>query len=154
MPTRRELAPLLFAPVLRGQELPDLSTVPPDLETPPMVEGAPGPGRRVRQVAPEYAGTAVHHALYLPVDWKRGGRYPVIVEYAGNGNYRNAFGDVSTGRVEGSNLGYGLSGGKGFLWISMPYVNEVEKSNQITWWGDVNATVEYCRRTVKRVCDE
>jgi hypothetical protein len=152
--TRREAASLLLAPALAAQELPDLSTVTPDLETPPMQNGDPAPGRRVRQTAPEYKGTEVHHALYLPSDWKRGGKYPVIVEYAGNGNYRNQYGDVSTGRVEGSNLGYGLSGGKGFLWVCMPYVNEAEKKNQITWWGDLKATVEYCRRTVPRVCEE
>jgi len=44
----------------------------------------------------------------------------VIVEYAGNGNYANKYGDVSSGEVEGSKLGYGISGGTGFIWICMP----------------------------------
>ena len=91
----------------------NVNRVPPDLETPPMVEGVPAPGKRVRQVLPRYKGTDVHHALYLPTDWEEGKTFPVIVEYAGNGGYRNNLGDVSRGTVEGSNLGYGVSGGKG-----------------------------------------
>src|SRR5512139_2403840 len=55
-----------------------------DLETPVMTEAPPGPGLRVRQVALEYSGTEVYHALYLPEDWKPGGKYPLIVEYTGN----------------------------------------------------------------------
>ena len=55
-----------------------------DLVTPVMTDESPAAGKRVRQVAPEYKGTEVYHALYLPVDWKPGGTYPVIVEYTGN----------------------------------------------------------------------
>jgi len=137
-----------------GKELPDIRTVPPDLETPKMVEGAPAAGRRVRQVAVEYKGTAVYHALYLPTDWKPGRKrkYPVLVEYAGNGPYRNRYGDVSTGKVEGSNLGCGISGGRRFIWLCLPYVNSKKKANQRQWWGDVSATVEYCKRIVPRIC--
>jgi len=133
---------------------PDISSVPADLVTPTMVDGAPAPGRRVRQTLSEYRGTQVYHALYLPTDWQKGRLYPVIVEYAGNGPYREKYGDVFTGMVEGSNLGYGISGGKGFLWICLPYVNSKEKRNQTRWWGDVEATVDYCRKAVVRVCEE
>ena len=72
-----------------------------ELSTPPMVEGEPGAGLRVRQVAPEYIGTEVHHALYLPVDWKPGELYPVIVEYTGN--YFPP--SNSSGKIEDANLG-------------------------------------------------
>ena len=43
---------------------------------------------------------------YLPVDWKPGRRrrYPVIVEYGGNGPYRSQYGDYSSGMVEGGNI--------------------------------------------------
>ncbi len=133
---------------------PDLISVKPDLVTPPMVDAEPAPGRRVRQVAPEYEGTEVHHALYLPTNWVRGKKFPGIVEYAGNGPYRNTYGDHSAGTVEGSNLGYGISGGADFIWISMPYVNRAEGKNQRRWWGDVDATIEYCKRTVRRVCED
>lgn len=135
------------------ESFPDLSTIAPDLTVPETVQGDPAPGKRVRQTLAEYAGTNVHHTLYLPVGWKHGWRYPVIVEYAGNGNFRNQYGDVSTGVVEGSKLGYGISGGRRFIWICAPYVNRAERTNQITWWGDVEATVQYAIGTVRMTCE-
>ena len=118
----------------------------PDLTVPATEEGVPAPGKRVKVVAEKYRGTDVHHVLYLPTGWKRGKRYPVLVEYAGN-KYK-----TSLGTVEGSSLGYGISGGKGFIWVCMPYVSRDHKHNQLNWWGDVNATVEYCKATVKDIC--
>lgn len=132
----------------------DLRSVPADLQTPAMIDAAPAPGRRVRQVLPEYQGTRVYHALYLPEDWQPGRRYPVLVEYAGNGPYHNQFGDYSSGQLEGSNLGYGISGGKGLIWVCLPYVNRKEQRNQLQWWGDVEATLDYCRKSVRKVCEE
>lgn len=145
---------LLLAALL--QQAPDLSTVPADLATPPMTAGEPAAGRRVRQTTPGWEGTDVHHALYLPRDWAAGRTFPVIIEYAGNGNYRNAFGDVSNGTVEGSNLGYGLSGGEGFVWACLPYVqvDGARKSNAVTWWGDPDETTRYCRKTVAMICEK
>src|SRR4051812_31748917 len=81
-------------------ELPDIRSIPLDLHTPPMETGAPAAGKRVKQTTPGYEGGAYHHALYLPLDWKPGGSYPVIVEYAGNGPFSNKYGDISTGMVE------------------------------------------------------
>lgn len=119
-----------------------------DLITPEMSTEGPAPGRRVRQVAREYEGTEVYHALYLPVDWNPGGKYSVIVEYTGN--KFPACG--STGEVKGANLGYGLTGGKGFIWVSMPYVEKGRKENAVTWWGDKQATVDYCKTNLPRIC--
>jgi hypothetical protein len=136
------------------QEFPDLSSVPTDLTIPEMTAGVPAPGLRVKQTNPEYQGTDVYHTLYLPQDWKKGKLYPVIVEYAGNGPYRSEFGDVSTGAVEGSKLGYGISAGKGFIWICLPFVNSQERRNQTMWWGDPEATVQYCKTTVRRICEQ
>lgn len=148
------MAAAAIAPSLRAQDdFPDLSSVRPDLVIPEILPGEPAAGKRVRQTDPEYAGTEVHHTIYLPVDWTAGKRYPLIVEYAGNGNFKNQYGDISTGEVEGSKLGYGISGGRGFIWICLPYVNSREKKNQIIWWGDVNETVRYARNTVRRACD-
>ncbi len=126
----------------------DIEKVPPDLIVPLATDGAPGPGKRVRQFNKQYEGTGVYHLLYLPTDWKPGETYPVIVEYAGN-KYK-----TSLGTVEGSSLGYGITGGKGVIWICMPYVNKAEMKNQLNWWGDVDATVDYCRHTVNRICKE
>lgn len=75
---------------------PDISTVPADLTIPPIETGSPRAGARVAVTPPEYKDTDVHHVLYLPVNWEPEKKYPVLVEYAGNGNYRNKYGDVST----------------------------------------------------------
>ena len=121
-----------------------------DLITPAMTAGDPAPGKRVRQVAPEYKGTKVYHTLYLPTDWQKVKRYPVLVEYTGN--KFPACG--STGEVKGANLGYGLSGGKGFIWVSMPYIQKGKKENAVTWWGDRQATIDYCKVNLPRICKE
>jgi len=133
-------------------ELPDIRSVPPDLTVPAMVDGTPAAGRRVRMTLSAYAGTDVHHALYLPSDWQAGKRYPVIVEYAGNGSYSNRYGDVCDGKVESCKLGYGASGGSGFIWVCAPYVSADRRRNQPTWWGDAEATVAYCTGVVAEVC--
>ena len=119
-----------------------------DLVTPPMTDEAPAPGKRVRQVAPEYAGTDVYHSLYLPTDWKAGKRYPVVVEYTGN-KYPPGKG---SGEVKDANLGYGLTGGKQCLWVVMPYVENGGQRNAVTWWGDRDATVAYCKTNLPRLC--
>jgi len=135
------------------ESLPDIRRVPADLTPPTMTTADPAPGLRVRQMAPEYAGTEVYHALYLPTDWRAGEHYPVIVEYAGNGNYKNEYGDTCTGKVEDCSLGYGISGGEGFIWVCLPYISEDGQHNQLQWWGDVGATAAYCKRVVPRICE-
>lgn len=121
-----------------------------DLVTPTMTEEQPAAGRRVRQVAPEYKGTDVYHALYLPVDWKAGGKYSVIVEYTGNKFAKCG----STGEVKDANLGYGLTAGKGYIWVSMPYIEKGGKENAVSWWGDKQATINYCQTNLPRICKE
>jgi predicted esterase len=119
-----------------------------ETHVPAIEDGPPRPGHFVKVVAPEYQGTAVFHALYLPTDWEKGNSYPVIVEYAGNSS-----GTICSGKVEDCKLGYYASGGAGYIWIVLPFVNEKEKRNQLTWWGDVDATVKYCEVNVRRACD-
>ena len=119
-----------------------------DLVTPPMTDAEPAPGTRVRQVTPEYAGTGVYHALYLPADWRPGKTYPVIVEYTGNRSPKHG----TTGEVKDANLGYGLTGGEDFIWVTMPYVQKGRKENALTWWGDRQATIDYCKTNLPRIC--
>lgn len=140
--------------LVQAADLPDISSVPEDLKVPAVTQAAPAPGLRVAQTTEGWQGTEVHHLLSLPADWKPDASWPVLVEYAGNGGYKNAYGDVSDGTVEGSRLGHGLSAGKGFIWVCMPYVELVEgrKRNAVKWWGDVEETKRYCRATVKDVC--
>ena len=137
----------------------DIRSVPPDLIVPETADGSPAPGERVRQTTPGYRAASVYHSLYLPTDWQSGQRYPVIVEYAGNRWGPSQHGDICTGKVDDCKLGYGFSAGKGFVWVAMPYLNGRGTANVVNWWGDrpdyrVEATVEYCKQTVKLVCDE
>ncbi|MEP6670640.1 MAG: hypothetical protein ABJF10_15895 [Chthoniobacter sp.] len=150
---------LLCALTVRAQELPDISTVAPDLTVPEMTTGAPEAGQRVRFTTTGWEATEVYGALYLPVDWKPAGRFPVIVEWAGNGDFHNAYGDVSTGKVEGSRLGYGITSGEHCIWICVPYLNDSGTANVIKWWGDPpgyapEPTLAYCRATVRQVCEK
>lgn len=121
-----------------------------DLITPPMTDDEPAAGKRVRQVSSEYKGTDVYHALYLPTDWKPNGKYAVIVEYTGNEFALCG----STGEVKDANLGYGLTGGKEYIWVSMPYVQIGGQKNAVTWWGDKQATVDYCKTNLPRICKQ
>ena len=139
---------------LAPREYPDIRTVPQDLFPPVTSDGPPAPGLRVRQTLPDYAGTQIHHTLYLPQDWRPGRRYPVIFEYAGNGAYKNQYGDVSEGTVEGSNMGFGISGGNGFLWVCLPFVDRAAGRNAVLWWGDADETVGYCKKAATMVCEE
>lgn len=60
----------------------------------------------------------------------------VIVEYTGNKHVVSG----STGEAKDANLGYGISGGQGFVWVCMPYVEKGRLTNALTWWGDRQAT--------------
>jgi hypothetical protein len=123
---------------------PDVMTLPADLENPAITPGEPAPGKMVLQSLPAYAGTEVAHALYLPTDWQKEERFPVIIEYLGNGS-----------RVrDRKNFGYALSGGKGFIWAVLPYVSSDRKRDMDWWWGDVGATVAYAKEAVPAICRE
>lgn len=124
-----------------------LSSIAPDLIVPEVTSGEAAPGERVRAFLPEHAeaGT-LYHLIYLPTDWTPDRPYPVIFEYPGN-RYR-----TSPGTQEGCELGYGLSGGKGVIWVCLPFVNPETGSHSPTWWGDVEATVAYAKAAVDHVC--
>jgi hypothetical protein len=135
-------------------EPPNLHAVASDVIIPELTDGTPAAAKRVKQTNPGYEGWELFHVLYLPADWQPSGKYPVIAEYPGNGGYKNDLGDVCTGTVEGCKLGYGLSGGRGVIWVCLPFVNREEKRHQLQWWGDADATADYCVQTVHRICRE
>jgi hypothetical protein len=141
--------------LLHSEPLPDISTVPPDLHVPELSAGPPGAGKRVRLEL--FKGTPPV-ILYLPTDWTQEGRFPVIIELAGNGDFKNGYGDTCSGLPEGSKLGYGLSGGKGFVWACLPFLNQAGNKETITWWGDAptfrpESTVAFIKRAVPALCD-
>ena len=123
-----------------------------DLALPPLTEQGPQPGKRATVTTPEYVGTKVHHLITLPDDWTpdwkaRGKSWSVIAEYTGN--YFPTSG--STGEVEGAGLGYGVARGKA-IWVVLPYVAKDHQKNEITWWGDIDATVAYAKNNIPRIC--
>ena len=119
----------------------------------PRQPGEPWPGKRVAVTTPEDQGTQVDHQLYLPPDWDRGWKskklsWPVIVEYAGN-LYRES---GSTGEVEARCSGSGSAAARASG--RLLFVSADHQRNQLTWWGDEKATVEYAKRNVPRICRE
>jgi hypothetical protein len=124
-------------------DIKDISKIPSDLVCPKITEEKPAAGKRVKVYLDKYKGTQLFHAVYLPTNWKKDNKkkYPVIIEYAGNG-YSS----------ERSVLGYGLSGGKDFICVNMPFVAPHKKSNQSSWWGDLEATLDYCKTAVPEIC--
>jgi hypothetical protein len=125
-----------------------------DLTVPKSMEAEPAAGRRVFQANSGFESWGLRHTLHLPTNWKPGRMYPVIVELPGNGGFQNALGDRCTGRPEDCNLGYGLTGGKDWIWVCLPFVDPKQKKLALNWWGDPDATAEYCKKTVARVCKE
>ncbi|MCA8992139.1 MAG: hypothetical protein KDA88_09185 [Planctomycetaceae bacterium] len=142
------LSVVMIAVCMTASYAADIESIPADLVVPEVTDGPPAPGKRVRVVNEEFAGTQIHHLLYLPTDWEPGKSYPVIVEYAGN-KYR-----TSLGTVEGSSLGYGITGGEGAIWVCMPFVDQAKGVNATNWWGNVDATVAYCISTVHGICEQ
>ncbi|MFM7181077.1 MAG: hypothetical protein ACKO2G_06395 [Verrucomicrobiales bacterium] len=124
---------------------PDVMSIPADLVMPQVISGDPAPGKRVLQALPEYQMSAVRHALYLPTDWKKGNTYPVIAEFTGNG------GTVAGGKAV---QGYGISGGKEFIWVTLPFVSEDRQEDMDWWWGDADRTADYAMKAIESICTQ
>lgn len=155
-PGRILLAAILFVGAIHRARCENLNDLPADLAVPEPVRGEPAAGKRVAAVTNGWEQTDVRHTLYLPRDWRPGTSHPVIVEYPGNGGYRNDLGDVSDGTPDSCVLGYGLTAGDGFIWICLPCVDVLAdgtKRNCLRWWGDVEETKRYCVATVRDVCE-
>ncbi len=120
------------------------------LPIPPMVEGSPAAGRRVKVVEPEYRGRrCITRCICRRIMTGRKSTRS-SVEYPGNLHPPSG----STGDVGGSESGVCADEGRDFIWVVLPFVSEDGKSNQLTWWGDVEATVAYAKRAIPRIVEQ
>ena len=152
---------LLFQSKVDGQppEFPDIRSVEADLVAPWMVDVQPAAGSRVRHRMQGWNRETVYHSLYLPFDWTLNSKLPIIVEFSGNGGFKNALGDTSSGRPEDSCLGYGLTAGKGAIWLCVPCLNAAGSDIAVKWWGDAPdhdpiPTLNYLHAAVTDACEK
>lgn len=137
----------------------DIRSVEADLVVPAMSINAPSAGRRVRHVTTGWEQTAIYHALYLPTDWRGDAKWPIIIEWPGNGNFANSFGDEYNGRPESCNLSYGVTAGAGAIWVSAPFVDAAASGITEKWWGNSpdyspQPTLDYVWATIREVCEQ
>lgn len=141
--------------VLLSAQVTNLNDVPRDLSVPPLSNTQPSPGTRTKLTTATYPEDLVYHILSLPANWQPGQKYPILVEFAGNGNYSNGLGDKSTGKPEDCVMGYGLSGGQDYIWLVLPYIEkrpDDSLANCLQWWGDIGESKRYCLKTIESVC--
>ena len=159
-PGKCELRDDALAPAAHGPADPaiwsrrdDVHLTPRDLVMPALTVGTPGPGKWVKQQLPSRKGSDAYHCLYLPTEWRPGQKYPVLVGFPGNGPFRNIYGDRSGGLPEDNEMPYGISGGHGYIVLSLGYLDSRHNLAPAQWWwGDVKATVAYCKDAVAMVC--
>jgi lysophospholipase L1-like esterase len=137
----------------------DWRDVEPDAWVPPLSAGAAAPGTRLKLTATGFDAEKTWHSLYLPTDWDAKRKYPIIVEWTGNGGYLDDRGDRCTGRPEDARLGYGLVGSHGWLVLSLPSLNDEGTGVVRTWWGDApahrpDATLRYARNAIREACEK
>lgn len=125
-----------------------------DTILPPLTAAEPAPGRWVKRTLAAQQGSQAYHCLYLPPEWIPQGHYPVIVSFPGNGPFRNLYGDRSGGLPEDTEIAFGLTAGRGFILMGLGYLDpRKELAPTGNWWGDVPATIDYCRRAVQEVIE-
>jgi len=114
---------------------PDFRTIPADLAVPEVNSDSPAAGRRCLVSVPE-SRWKTPYILYLPDGWTPTRAWPVLVELPGNGGYRDALGDECTGLPQDCHMGYGLTEGKNWIWVCLPFLNGDGSKLAPQWWGD------------------
>lgn len=120
------------------------------LNVPKIKEGSPAAGHCVRYRLEGDENTGIYCLIYLPVNWKQGLTFPVIVEYPGNIYFAKAC--YSTGLPDQCVIGYGMSKGKGAIWVSLPFVDRKTGVIVENGWGDPDATADYAVSVVEDIC--
>jgi len=151
--------PAAVAPAPRLDGPYDIRTIPEDLTRPTELSDAPGPGKVVMDqiTNPKFfpsgrpaSPTALQgHAVYLPTNWEPGKKYPVVFEYLGN--------TVGVRSLKG--IGYGLTGGRDFIWVILPIVSEFPATQpdvEVNWGvgAALSNTVAYAKQAVREVCEK
>lgn len=160
-PTRIKQVQIMLARAREGSNLelraltatgsaPAWTRPPHRLEVPPVNDGPPSPGHRVRYRLAADQGTGIASILYLPGDWKPDAPWPVIVEYPGNIFFTP--GCYSTGLPDKCVIGYGMTKGRGAIWLSLPFIDRQAGSIAEHGWGNPDDTAEYALRMVDEVC--
>jgi len=134
--------------VAKGRE-PEFRKPADRLEVPDMEEGVPAPGRRVRFRLEGEQDEEPYSVLYLPADWKAGGRYPVVVEYPADRFFH--WSCYSTGRPEQGVIGYGMTKGRGAIWVCLPFIKDGAVAEN--GFGDGDATAEYALRVLAAIAE-
>ena len=116
----------------------------PDIE-----RGEPMAGKRVYQKLPGWENTRIEHVLTLPKEWKRGTKYPIIVEYTGNVFYHKWC--HSTGLTDQGTMAYGLSRGETFILLNLPFITTEGQREEPNGWGSIEKTKDYCIEALKFV---
>lgn len=134
-----------------------LADTPPDVIPPPVTAGPPAAGRKTFLQLPDRTATTVAHTLALPTDWTPTGRYPVLVEWAGNGPYSGPFGETNSGRCEDACLAVGLAGTDGCIILGLPFLDAAGTAAVTTWWGspprfDAAASIAYAEEAIADTC--
>jgi hypothetical protein len=119
----------------------------PDIE-----RGEPMAGKRVYQKLPGWENTSIEHVLTLPKEWKRGTKYPIIVEYTGNVFYHKWC--HSTGLTDQGNMAYGLSRGETFILLNLPFISLDGQREEPNGWGSIEKTSDYCLQVVKFISEK
>lgn len=134
-----------------------LAETTPDVIPPPVTAGEPAPGRRALLQLADRDVTAVAHTLCLPTDWTPEGRYPVLVEWAGNGPSTGPLGETNSGRAEDACLAVGLAGTDGCIILGLPFLDAAGTGMVTTWWGsppafDATPTIDYAEAAIADAC--
>ena len=120
------------------------------LTLPKIKEGSPAAWRCVKYRLKGDENNGIYCLIYLPVNWKQGRTFPVIVEYPGNIYFAKVC--YSTGRPDQCVIGYGMSKGIDAIWVSLPFVDRKTGAIVENGWGDPDATADYAVSVVEDIC--